>query len=399
VLVAESELPGAPVRPILPGATVGVLGSGQLGRMLALAAHRMGYRIVVFSPDAASPAGRVADREVTAGYDDEEALASFAASVDVVTVEFENVPAASLEFLEAVVPVRPGPAALFRTQDRSREKEFLAAHGFPHAPTMRLEGPADFGGALAALGTPAVLKTAGFGYDGKGQLLVSGPEAEPAALNQLRAGPGVLERFIEFEREISVVLARGVDGSVAPYRPLENTHVKHVLDVSRSPAACSAATERTALELAREIADALEVVGVLCVEFFEKEDGELLVNEIAPRPHNSGHLTIEACPASQFEQQLRAVCGLPLGDTELLRPAAMANLMGDLWNHGEPDWASLLAKSGVALHLYGKAEPRMGRKMGHLTALRESPARASEIVQAARGRLEAGRRSEGSQRH
>lgn len=370
--------------PLLPGATIGVLGGGQLGRMLVQTARRMGYRTAVFSPSAAAPAAAAADLEVVAAYDDNDALARFAAEVDVVTVEFENIPVAALERLNSLVPVRPGPAVLHVTQNRVREKGFLAANGYPHAASAELSGPDELASALLSVGTPAVLKTAGFGYDGKGQLLLESTSDLAAARAQLREGPGVLERFIEFRRELSVLVARSPSGEVRCCRPIENGHRDHVLDVSRVPARCSNDTARQALEMAASLAVALGAVGVLCVEFFETNDGGLLVNELAPRPHNSGHLTIEACPAGQFEQQLRAVCGLPLGDFEPLMPAAMANLMGEMWQLGEPDWSSLLACRGVALHLYGKQEARPGRKMGHVTALAAAADEAVGSVEAAR---------------
>jgi 5-(carboxyamino)imidazole ribonucleotide synthase len=372
------------VKALLPGATIGVLGSGQLGRMLALVARRMGYRTAIFSPAANSPAGRVADREYAAEYGDREALLEFARGVDVVTVEFENIPVAALEALEELVPMRPGPKALFHTQNRAREKAFLAANGIPHVAAVGVESPDDLDGALERIGTPAVLKTAGFGYDGKGQLLIRGVDDRGGALAQIRGGPAVLERFVEFRREISVVVARSRAGEPRAFQPIENRHRRHILDISTAPAACSPATGRLAVDIALEVAEALEAYGVLCVEFFETEGGELLVNEVAPRPHNSGHLTIEACAASQFEQQLRAVCDLPLADTELLAPAAMANLMGELWDSGEPDWASALAVGRVALHLYGKDEARPGRKMGHLTAVADSVGGALQKVTSAR---------------
>jgi 5-(carboxyamino)imidazole ribonucleotide synthase len=382
------------VNLLLPGSTIGVLGSGQLGRMLALAARRMGYRTVVFSPAADTPAGRAADREFAAEYGDQAALREFAGTVDVVTVEFENIPVSALEALEAVVPVRPGPATLYHTQNRAREKAFLAANAIPHVASATVDTPEEFDDALELLGTPAVLKTAGFGYDGKGQLPIRSAGDRAAALSQLREAPGVLETFVEFRRELSVVVARAPSGEMRAYPPIENRHRLHVLDVSSAPAGCGLATARLAGDIAFEVAEALEAVGVLCVEFFETAGGDLLVNEIAPRPHNSGHLTIEACTASQFEQQLRAIAGLPLADTDLVSPAAMANLLGDIWLAGEPDWGAVLAHRSVALHLYGKEEARPGRKMGHLTALAQTPERALAEVRSARAAAE-GSRGEG----
>ena len=373
--------------PLEPGATIGVLGSGQLGRMLAFAAHRMGYRLIVYSPSVDTPAGQAADGEIAAAYEDEEALSRFAAAVDVVTVEFENIPAAALELLERTTPVRPGPEVLYITQNRRREKEFLARHGLPHARTLYLDDPGDLEGALATLGTPAVLKTAGFGYDGKGQLLLTGEAERGAALQQLRDGPGVLEEFVEFEREVSVLVARAPGGEVRTCGPIENRHRNHILDISLALPELPGRLAGEAAELAREVAGALGLEGLACVEMFVGARGELLVNEIAPRPHNSGHLTIEACSASQFEQQLRAVCDLPLSGMEFVGPAAMANLLGDLWAQGEPRWAQLLELPGIALHLYGKRDARPGRKMGHLTARDRTAGAAAERVARARETL------------
>lgn len=355
---------------LVPGATLGVLGAGQLGRMFAAAAVRMGYRVHVFAPDAeGSPASAHAERVCAAPYEDEEALGRFARACDAVTLEFENVPLAALEAVARHAPVRPGRDALRTAQHRLREKRFLAAAGIPHAPFAEVVAESDLPAALAAVGTPAILKTAGFGYDGKGQSSVDRPAAATAAWRAQGGVPAVLEARIELAAEVSVVVARGTDGAEVAYRPLRNRHRDGILDLTSWPAAVDAAVESAAEELAREVARALDVVGVVCIEFFLGRDGSLRVNEIAPRPHNSGHLTLEAAATSQFEQQVRAVAGLPLGDTRLQRPAAMANLLGEVWTGGEPDWPAALAVPGVALHLYGKAQPRPGRKMGHLTAL------------------------------
>lgn len=361
--------------------------------MLAQSAQRMGYRVEVFAPGTgtsgtgATPAGQVAHREIQAPYDDLEALAAFAQGVDVVTLEFENIPVSALELLDGQVPVRPGPQVLYQTQNRAREKAFLARAGLPHTSSVTVDGPANFETALKTVGTPAVLKTAGFGYDGKGQLLVRGPGERAAALTQLERGPGVLEGFVEFRRELSVIVARSPSGELQSCGPIENRHQNHILDLSKAPTGASPAVAQQSREIAREVAVALDLTGLVCVEFFETAAGELLVNEIAPRPHNSGHLTIEACRASQFEQQLRAVCGLPLANMEFLVPAAMANLLGELWQERSPDWYGMLAHPGVALHLYGKTEPRAGRKMGHLTALAPSATEAVARVERAREAL------------
>ena len=368
---------------VLPGSTVGVLGGGQLGRMLALAARRMGYRVHVFSPDSDSPTGQVADGEWSAAYDDLEAVGEFARGVDVVTLEFENIPAATVEAASDVVPVRPGWKALHTAQNRLREKTFLRDGGFPVAPFREVPERAALDGALQEIGVPAVLKTAGFGYDGKGQSKIVAEEDADEAWNAL-GGEAVLESWVDFEKEVSVVAARGLDGSFVHYGAVENTHRNHILDVTVAPADVPPEVEREAVEIAQGIFEELEIVGTACVEFFVTGDGKLLVNEIAPRPHNSGHWTIEGAATSQFEQQLRAVCGLPLGSTERTRPAAMANLLGDLWTDGEPDWKAVCSLPEVKLHLYGKAEARPGRKMGHLTAVAESAEVAVEKVREAR---------------
>lgn len=373
-------------RPVLPGATIGVLGAGQLGRMFALAARRMGYRVHVYSPDVDSPAGQVADVEIAAAYDDLDAIRTFARHVDVVTFEFENVPAATAEAAAAFAPVRPSGTVLHVAQQRAREKAYLADKGFPVTPFAYIREEADVATGVAKVGTPAVLKTARFGYDGKGQVKVGSADQARAAWEELDRSEAVLEAFIPFEKEVSVVSARGLTGWTAIYGLIENTHARHILDTSTLPAGVTVAVERRAAEIARGLLESLDVVGVLCVEFFLTTAGELLINELAPRPHNSGHLTIEACMTSQFEQQLRAVCGLPAGATELLRPAAMANLLGDLWQHGEPHWAAACLP-GVSLHLYGKSEARVGRKMGHLTALADAAAHARDLALRARGAL------------
>ncbi len=370
--------------PILPGATLGVLGSGQLGRMFAIAARRMGYRVHTLSPDYDTPTGQVADREVQAAYDDLDAVREFARGVDVVTFEFENVSAAAAEAAAALTPVRPSGSVLHTCQHRLREKLFLSGAGFPVAPFAVVRSALELTAALDTVGLPAVLKTAGWGYDGKGQVKLAHGSEAAAAWASLRTSEAVLEAWIDFEREVSVVAARGLDGSYADYGLIENRHKNHILDLSIAPAGLPPQVAREAAEIARGVLATLDVVGVLCVELFWTRDGRLLVNELAPRPHNSGHLTFDAAVTSQFEQQLRAICGLPLGATDLLRPAAMANLLGDLWQGGEPDWVAACRSPAVKLHLYGKATPRPGRKMGHLTALADTPAAALEQVTAAR---------------
>jgi 5-(carboxyamino)imidazole ribonucleotide synthase len=372
-------------QPILPGATVGVLGSGQLGRMFAIAARRMGYRVVTFSPDEDTPTGQIADEEIVASYDDLDAVAAFAQKVSVVTFEFENVPSQTAETCARFAPVRPGGHVLHIAQNRLREKTWLAEHGFPVAPFQAVNSRDELKTALQTIGAPAILKTAGFGYDGKGQVRIKSANEADAAWNELQC-EAVLEGFVDFQGEASVVAARGVDGSFAAYPLAMNTHVAGILDLSIVPAPVEKKPAKECEELARAIFEKLDVVGVLCVELFLTANGPI-VNELAPRPHNSGHWSFDAAITSQFEQQLRAVCGLPLGSTEALRPSAMAQLLGDLWDSGEPDWAAALRFPDVKLHLYGKAEARAGRKMGHLTALADTVESAQRDVLAARDTL------------
>jgi 5-(carboxyamino)imidazole ribonucleotide synthase len=385
------RVPSHHLSPILPGSTIGILGSGQLGRMFAIAARRMGYRVHTFSPESQTPTGQVADSETVAQYEDLDRVREFARGVSVVTFEFENVPALTAEAAAAFAPVRPDGNVLHITQHRLREKTFLFDNGFPVTRFRAVRDRAELARALEELGCPAILKTAGFGYDGKGQARIDSPQAAAAAMTAAAGASGrgelVLEAMVDFEREVSVVAARGADGSFAHWGVIDNTHHHHILDLSVAPADLPPALAREAVEIARAILDRLGVVGVLCVEFFLTRARTLLVNELAPRPHNSGHLTFDAAVTSQFEQQLRAVCHLPLGDTALLRPAAMANLLGDLWRDGEPRWTSALELGDVKLHLYGKDEARPGRKMGHLTALADTPALAAARVLAARDRL------------
>jgi 5-(carboxyamino)imidazole ribonucleotide synthase len=373
--------------PILPGSTVGVLGSGQLGRMFAIAARRMGYRVHTYSPDTDTPTGQVADVEVVAAYDDLVAVRRFARGVSVVTFEFENVPAETAAAAAEFAPVRPSGLVLHTTQHRLREKTFLLENGFPVTPFRAVRTADDLRKAVAELGTPSILKTAGFGYDGKGQTKLASLAVGERALAASGGQEMILEAFVEFEREVSVVAARGLDGGFADWGVIENEHRNHILDLSASPADVRPEVAREAVGIARLILEKLNVVGVLCVEFFLTRAGKLLVNELAPRPHNSGHLTFDASVTSQFEQQLRAVCGLPLGDTTLLRPAAMANLLGDLWEGGEPNWPAALAMPEVKLHLYGKMDPRPGRKMGHLTTMAGSAREAAALAREARERL------------
>ena len=374
-------------RAIQPGSVIGVLGGGQLGRMFAMAARRMGYRVHTLAPEHDTPTGQIADVEVVASYDDVDRIREFARGVDVVTFEFENVSAAAVAAAEAHAIVRPNGRALEVAQHRIREKSYLQSLGLPVTPFASVRSDVDLEDGIRKVGRPAVLKTATFGYDGKGQIRL-GPHEDPiSAWDQLGRQDAILEAFIDFERELSVVAARAVDGSVAAFVPIENTHDRHILDVSIAPASVAPEIAAQAVDIAAAILQGLEYIGVLCVEFFLARDGRLLINEIAPRPHNSGHLTFDACRTSQFEQQVRAVCGWPLGSPELLQPAAMANLLGDLWAIGEPNWAGALSMPNVKLHLYGKTVPRRGRKMGHLTVLAPTTREARTRVLAARTAL------------
>ena len=372
---------------ILPGATLGVMGSGQLGRMFAIAARRMGYRVHTFSPDNDTPTGQVADREVTAGYDDEKAVRDFAKEIDVLTFEFENVPSQTVEWVAAHCPVRPSGQVLHICQHRLREKEFLSGAGIPVALFSKVENAEQLAAAAAKIGLPGVLKTAAFGYDGKGQRKLKPGDDLAEAWRPFDGRSAVLEKFVTFEREISVIVARGVDGSMTTWPVCENEHANHILDVTLCPARIPDAVAICARELAESIARSLELVGVLAVEMFLLADGQIVVNELAPRPHNSGHFSFDASVTSQFEQQVRAVCGLPLGSTESLRPAAMANLLGDLWSNGEPDWHAAAKFPQVKIHLYGKTVAKPGRKMGHFTAFGADADEAASNVRAARAAL------------
>ena len=374
-------------RVVLPGATIGVLGSGQLGRMMAIAARRMGYRIHTLSPGEDTPTGQVADLEITAEYEDLDAIRAFAKGVHVITFEFENVSTEAAAAAAEIVPVRPSGAALHVTQQRAREKAFLADHGFPTTPCAAVRTIDELAVALGAIGTPVIVKTAAFGYDGKGQHRIQSIEDAERVWSWIGHQDAVVERVVDFSHELSVVAARGLDGAFAHFGAIENTHRSHILDCSVSPARVPESVAAEAVRITHAIMEQLEYVGVLCVEFFLTRTGQLLVNEIAPRPHNSGHLTFDACLTSQFEQQVRAVCGLPLGSTAQLRPAAMVNLLGELWLDGEPDWSSALAIPDVKLHLYGKPHPRVGRKMGHMTALADTVDEAVEKAVMARDLL------------
>jgi 5-(carboxyamino)imidazole ribonucleotide synthase len=350
---------------IPPGSTIGILGGGQLGRMAALAAASLGYRVHSYCPEADSPAFQVSAASTRAPYEDKDALARFAGAVDVITFEFENVPSAAAELLASLKPTRPNPRVLHLCQDRLREKDFLASAQVATTRYAKVAGAAELKARLAEIGLPAVLKTAQFGYDGKGQVMLGLNDDFDAAWTRMGAGIGILEGFVDFSHEISVIVARGLDGIAICFPPVENRHRNHILDTTIAPARLPEPVLARAEAIARHVAEALEVVGLLAVEMFVTRAGEILVNELAPRPHNSGHWTMDACRTSQFEQFVRAVCGLPLGSVERHGEAMMKNLLGE----EVLAWREMLSDPNAKLHLYGKREPRPGRKMGHVTWL------------------------------
>ncbi len=349
-----------------------MLGGGQLGRMFTVAARTMGYHVIVLDPDPDSPAGRIADEHLHAGYNDDWALEQLAKSCDVITTEFENIPAQTLHRLAAHCPVRPSAKALEIAQERIREKSFVRDQGLATADFEPVRSEQELEAAFARIGAPAILKRSAFGYDGKGQYVVQTLEEARAGFAAMDAVPCVLERRIDLATEVSVVVARNPEGQSTVYPVAENIHKHGILDTSIVPARVNEAIAEAARKSAVQLAEALDYCGVMAVEFFISGAGELLVNEIAPRPHNSGHYTLDACTTSQFEQQVRMVCGLPFGETRLLSPVVMVNLLGDLWGAGEPDWSVLFTQPAAKLHLYGKREARPGRKMGHFCVLGET---------------------------
>jgi 5-(carboxyamino)imidazole ribonucleotide synthase len=377
---------------IAPGKTIGVLGGGQLGRMLAQAAQTLGYRVHVYEPQIHCPAGAVANHEVNASYQDADALLDFARGVDVVTYEFENIPAAALAVIAPLVPLHPSAEVLHTTQNRQREKAWLKANGFPHvAYAEALDG--DIAPAVAQVGLPCVVKTADFGYDGKGQMKLTTAADLEQAVAIFRGRRCVVEAWCEFSCELSVIVARSTTGETRAFPVSENIHTHHILDFSIVPARVPTAVAEAAEALAARIAEKIGVVGLLAVELFLTTAGELVVNELAPRPHNSGHWSLDGGETSQFEQHVRAVCGLPLGAFAVREPTVMVNILGDAWKWadgkvvGAPRWAAILAAPRAKLHLYGKAEPRPGRKMGHFTVRAADVATALAQAQALKAQL------------
>ncbi|HLX22111.1 MAG TPA: 5-(carboxyamino)imidazole ribonucleotide synthase [Usitatibacter sp.] len=364
---------------IAPGATLGLLGGGQLGRMFTVAARTLGYRVTVLDPDPLSPAAEFATSHLQTAYTDPESLARLASQCAAVTTEFENAPAAALDALAQRTVVRPAGSSVAVAQDRRREKGFFREHGFPVGAFAVIEADGDIDGALLQVKLPALLKTAQFGYDGKGQARIDSRDALARTWNEWKRVPCVLEELLALEREVSVVLARTGDGEVAVFPVAENTHARGVLDITIAPARIPGTLAAEATSLATRIARELDYAGVLAVEMFIV-GGKLLMNEMAPRPHNSGHYTIDACRTSQFEQQVRVLCGLPLGDPSQHTPAVMVNLLGDIWRDGEPRWESVLKHPGAHLHLYGKRDARPGRKMGHVTVCEPRLERALEVA-------------------
>ena len=369
-----------------PGSTIGVMGGGQLGRMFAIAARRMGYRVHTFSPEENGPAAQFSDAATEADYRDENAVRRFAQSVDLITFEFENIPAETIAWCAEQREVRPRSIVLETAQHRLREKTFLSKNNFPVPQFRSVRDRAELESAVEMIGRAAILKTAAFGYDGKGQQSIASRDLDEVW--ETRSGDElILERAIDFEKEISVIVARDPAGTIKAFPVAENIHRNHILDITIVPANIPAGVEKEAIDLASAIAEKLEVIGLLAVEMFVEKNNQVLVNELAPRPHNSGHWSIEGCVTSQFEQHVRAVCGMSLGPVDLLCPAAMANLLGELWQGGTPNWAAALDIPNVHLHLYGKSEPRPRRKMGHLTALASSRDEAAALVRTARESL------------
>lgn len=354
---------------ILPGATLGMLGGGQLGRMFTTAAQTMGYKVIVLDPDEHSPAGIIANQHICAKYTDEQALTDLASACDAITTEFENIPASTLAFLEQKTVVHPSSTALASTQNRIAEKQFIASLGIPVAPFLAIRNEADIDAISGQVKFPAILKVATFGYDGKGQVVCQNKEDVYQAFANLNEAECVLEQRINLEREVSTVLARSQSGDISNFPVAENTHINGILHSTTVPSVIDQQQQQTVVAMADKIAKGLNYVGTMAVEFFISKEGDVLANEIAPRPHNSGHFTLDACATSQFEQQVRMLCGLPSGNCDLVSPVVMINILGDVWGKSKPNWGSLLSQPNIKLHLYGKQQARAGRKMGHFNVL------------------------------
>jgi len=365
---------------ILPGATLGMLGGGQLGRMFTTAAQTMGYKVIVLDPDKNSPAGIIADKHICASYTDESALTELAQHCAAITTEFENIPASTLAFLENRTVVHPSSTALTNTQNRNIEKNFIRAQGIATVPFVSIYNRDDITNSSDQISFPAILKVATFGYDGKGQIVCEDLQAVYEAFEALGQKECVLEQRIDLEREISVVLARGKDGQITAFPVAENVHINGILHSTTVPSDAAEKQQQTAIEMASKIAAGLNYIGTMAVEFFVSRQGEIIANEIAPRPHNSGHYTLDACATSQFEQQVRMLCGLPAGSAELTTPVVMINLLGDVWGNSQPHWDQLLIQPDIKLHLYGKKEARAGRKMGHYNVLAINTTTAMQLA-------------------
>ncbi len=382
-----------PANMITPGKTIGVLGGGQLGRMFAHAAERLGYRVHIYEPEPNGPAGEVSASETNRAFTDIEALTAFAKGVDVLTYEFENIPAEPLWNIEKYVQLHPHWSVLETCQNRMREKNWLRKNNFSPVPFAEVEAGDDLGAVIRKIGLPCVVKTADFGYDGKGQIKVSDDASLAKAVASFAKQRCVIEKFIDFKCELSVLVARSSNGEVKIFPVAENIHTKHILDFSIVPARITETVRVEAEKLALAIVEKLNVVGLLAIELFLTDRGELLVNELAPRPHNSGHWTLDACVTSQFEQHVRAVCGLPLGDVSVVSPVVMVNILGDAWKWqdgalvGDANWSAVLNEPRAKLHLYGKREPRIGRKMGHFTVTAATADAALETARALKERL------------
>ena len=372
---------------IFPDATLGMIGGGQLGRMFTIAARSMGYRVIILDPDPHSPAGNIADQHIQADFNDHAALDMLGDSCVAITSEFENLPVESLSRLQRHCPVHPAPDVVAMAQDRLLEKTFLDEHEFPTVAFYPIQTLEDLEEAMAGLGAPGILKIAQPRYPGHGRHAVASLEEAIEAFREMGEQPCILEERLYVEKRLSVILARSIEGEIAVYPVVENRYRKGILDLSLAPADISTVAADGAIELACELADELEYCGVLSIEFFLTGDGELLVNDITPRPHNSGHYTVDACVTSQFEQQVRMMCGLPPGDTQLLTSVVMTNLLGDLWSRGDPDWEPVFHEPQAKLHLYGKQGARPGRKMGHINCLAEDTEGALEIAESIRKQL------------